>query len=148
MNENDLIQRLASLSTQFDETIRSKELLGVSRPPKGARQDSEAPISAIALSGEIERATPSYPYVAPIVVVCEHSGFGGAQWRTSNGWLYVGDGWNDRISSIIVVSGKWRFYEHSNYGGASWELGPGYYANLSTVNIPNDTISSFKPISW
>ncbi len=148
MDENTLIQKLASLSTQFDETTRAKELLGVSRPPKGARLDSEAPTSAIALSGGVERATPSNPYVAPIVVVCEHGGFGGAQWRTSNGWLYVGDGWNDRISSIIVVSGTWRFYEHSNYGGASWELGPGYYPNLGTVNIPNDTISSFRPISW
>ena len=52
-------------------------------------------------------------------------------------------GWNDRISSIKVISGTWRFWEHVNMSGRSWVLGPGYYAH--PTQFPNDTISSFEP---
>jgi hypothetical protein len=84
----------------------------------------------------------------PEVVVCEHIDFGGAEWRTNLGWSYVGDFWNDKISSIIVVSGTWRFYEHANLGGQFWDLGPGYYHWVEEVGIPNDIISSFQPIGF
>lgn len=143
MSELQTSEQIAALTTHIEDITRYDELKGSSRVPKGARPDSAAAPSPAATL-----ATPSNPYVAPLVIVCEHTGFGGAQWISSNGWTYVGDWWNDRISSIIVVSGRWRFYEAGNYGGASWELGPGYYSNLAAVNIPNDVISSFRPVAW
>lgn len=86
--------------------------------------------------------------IFPEVVVYEHANYGGAEWRTNLNHSYVGDWWNDKISSIIVVSGTWRFFEHINYGGAFWDLGPGYYSWVEAANIPNDMISSFLVLSW
>jgi hypothetical protein len=85
----------------------------------------------------------------PEIEVFEHANFGGRSWRTNLNYTYVGDWWNDRISSIIIVRGRWRFYQHSNYNGAYWDLsGPAYYPWVEAANIPNDIISSFRFIGW
>lgn len=85
--------------------------------------------------------------VLPEVTVFEHRDFQGDSWRTTFGYSYVGDDWNDKISSIIVHSGYFEFYEHTNYGAENWgpvRLGPGQYAFVGDVGIWNDTISSWK----
>jgi hypothetical protein len=132
---------LGAVVARVDESLRYGGLSGFAQAPAGSRPDAAPPQGTPGM-------TPAAPGVAPICVVCEHGGFGGAQWWSANGWLYVGDWWNDRISSIIVVSGRWRFYEHRDYTGAQWDLAPGYYPDLAAVNIPNDSVSSFKPIAW
>ncbi len=80
------------------------------------------------------------------VVVYEHIDFGGDKLDTKFDKSYVGASWNDKISSIKVKSGTWRFYEHANYEGRYWDLGPGDYSWVEDVGIPNDLISSFKRI--
>ena len=60
----------------------------------------------------------------------------------------MGEWWNDRISSIVVVAGYWRFYELGRYEGRYWELGPGYYRFVEDAGIPNNIISSFQAIGW
>ncbi|WP_292373485.1 beta/gamma crystallin family protein [Methanosarcina sp. UBA411] len=55
-------------------------------------------------------------------------------------------GLNDKISSIKVMSGTWRFYEYPNYGGRYWDLGPGEYSSVGSAGIPDNLISSFKQI--
>lgn len=70
---------------------------------------------------------------------------GGWSYRTSLRVSYIGDDWNDQISSIIVHSGTWRFYEDVNFGGDYIEFREGYH------NLParwNDRITSYEPISW
>jgi len=87
----------------------------------------------------------------PEIVVFQDIDFGGDEWRTNLDYTYVGSSWNDEISSIIVVSGTWQFYENASYGGAfSRALGPGYYPFVEDdfVNIANDSISSFKVVSF
>jgi hypothetical protein len=84
----------------------------------------------------------------PEVVFYEHIDFGGVEVRTNLNWYFVGSFWNDKISSIIVVSGTWRFYEHWHYEGRFWDLRPGYYRWVEAVGIPNDIISSFQAISF
>jgi hypothetical protein len=84
----------------------------------------------------------------PEVVIYEHINFGGAERRTNLNWSYVGDFWNDRISSIIVVSGTWRFYQHANYQGAYWDLPQGWYSWVEANLIPNDFLSSFQIIEF
>lgn len=79
----------------------------------------------------------------PEIIIYEHINFGGRWARTNLNWYYVGRFWNDRISSIIVVSGTWRFYEHWHYEGRYFTRGPGYYSRLPM----NDVISSFKVLS-
>ncbi|WP_414584744.1 beta/gamma crystallin-related protein [Scytonema sp. PCC 10023] len=59
---------------------------------------------------------------------------------------HVGGFWNDKISSIRIMGGRWQFFEHANFGGNSWELGIGEYPNVANVGIPHDSISSFRVI--
>jgi hypothetical protein len=82
----------------------------------------------------------------PEIVIYEHIDFAEANERTNLNWYYVGDYWNDKISSIVIASGVWQFFQHWHYEGASWVLGPGYYRWVESANIPNDIISSFKCI--
>ena len=92
---------------------------------------------------EIVTAAPRMPEV----VVYDHAGFRGAYARTNLSFLYVGDFWNDRISSLIIVSGVWRFYRDEYYKGDHWDLGPGFYECFFKEKGPDDVISSFKAIA-
>ncbi|HEX5904707.1 MAG TPA: beta/gamma crystallin-related protein [Candidatus Nitrosocosmicus sp.] len=84
----------------------------------------------------------------PEIVVYEHVNYSGAEWRINFITSNVGSFWNDKISSIIVISGTWEFFEHINYGGRVWVLTPGYYISVSNFGIPHDVISSFRVRSW
>jgi len=59
-------------------------------------------------------------------------------------YSYVGDFWNDKISSIKVYSGTWEFFEHANFQGRSFQLTPGEYPWVTSTW--NDMISSFKQV--
>jgi hypothetical protein len=83
----------------------------------------------------------------PELVVFDHIGFKGAYARTNLSFHFIGDFWNDRISSLIVVGGVWRFYRDEYYKGPSWDLGPGYYESFFTEKGPDDVVSSFQAIA-
>jgi hypothetical protein len=83
----------------------------------------------------------------PELIIYDHIGFGGAYARTHLSFHYVGDFWNDRISSLIVVSGVWRFHRDEYYKGDHWDLGPGYYESFFTEKGPDDVVSSFQAIA-
>lgn len=82
----------------------------------------------------------------PEIIIFDHVGFKGAMARTNLSFHYLGKFWNDRISSVIVVSGIWRFYRDAHYGGDYWDLGPGYYECFFTSKGPDDVVSSFQAI--
>jgi hypothetical protein len=84
----------------------------------------------------------------PEIVIYEHINYGGAEKRTNLNYTYVGDWWNDKVSSIVVVSGTWRFYLNANYQGPYWDLSQGWYNWVENVKIPNDVISSFQVIAY
>lgn len=62
-------------------------------------------------------------------------------------------GMNDRVSSIIVRSGRWEVCTDSNFGGYCSVLGPGEYAQLreplhdriSSARVVAPTVSSLEP---
>ncbi len=83
----------------------------------------------------------------PELVVYDHMGFKGAYARTNLSFHHLGKFWNDRISSLIVVSGVWRFYRDDFYKGDHWDLGPGFYECFFTDKGPDDVVSSFQAIS-
>lgn len=60
-------------------------------------------------------------------------------------YSYIGDFWNDKISSIKIYSGTWEFFEHDNFQGRSFRLGPGEYPIIN--DGANDTITSFKKVA-
>lgn len=94
-------------------------------------------------------------YLLPTCIVFKDSGFNqfgqGAVMSFPPGWgySYVGDDWNDSISSVIVLSGTWMFFENGGFGGASATVGPGWYQFVEDpqFNMQNDTISSIACIS-
>jgi hypothetical protein len=83
----------------------------------------------------------------PELIIYDHIGFKGACTRTNLSFHFLGDFWNDRISSLIVVSGVWRFYRDEYYKGDHWDLGPGFYESFFTAAGPDDVVSSFQAIS-
>ena len=83
----------------------------------------------------------------PELIIYDGTGFKGAYARTNLSFHYLGDYWNDRISSIIVVSGVWRFYRDEYYKGDHWDLGPGFYECFFTEGGPDDVVSSFQAIA-
>ena len=69
---------------------------------------------------------------------------GAASGALDQDFSYVGDVWNDKISSIKVYSGTWEFFEHRDFQGRSFRLTPGAYSWVT--NAWNDMISSFKQV--
>jgi hypothetical protein len=97
--------------------------------------------------GKEEIAPSTEAMRLPELVIYDHACFGGAYARTNLSFLYIGDFWDDRVSSIVVVSGIWRFYRDEYYKGPHWDLGPGYYESFFTEKGPDDVVSSFKCIA-
>jgi len=88
-------------------------------------------------------------YILPGMTVYQDANFVNTDYWSFNvppgwGWSYVGDDWNDKISSVVITSGTWQFFEHAGFAGASTIVGPGYYKFVEDpqFNMQNDTISS------
>ncbi len=106
------------------------------------------PLSYHACAAQMMTDKPAEGLVRlPEVVIYDHAGFKGAYARTNLSFHFLGDYWNDRISSLIVVSGVWRFYRDDYYKGDHWDLGPGFYECFFTDAGPDDVVSSFQAIS-
>jgi hypothetical protein len=75
-------------------------------------------------------------------VVYWDANFGGESMRSQGDISYVGNHWNDQISSIRVLSGFWEFYWDADYRGEVLRLGPGNYPYVG--DHWNDQISSFR----
>ncbi len=101
-----------------------------------------------ACAAEMQHAQPTEGnFRLPEVVIYDHAGFKGTYARTNLSFHFLGDYWNDRISSLIVVSGIWRFHRDEYYKGDHWDLGPGFYECFWTDAGPDDVVSSFQAIS-
>jgi hypothetical protein len=52
---------------------------------------------------------------------------------------------NNKVSSFVIVKGRWRFYSGRDYNGdRSKRLGPGLYPNIEAVGIDNNKLSSLR----
>jgi hypothetical protein len=102
--------------------------------------------SVAAIAGGERMGTPTNMPPLPELIIYDHVGFKGAYARTNLSFHYLGDFWNDRISSVIIVNGVWRFYRDEYYKGDHWDLGPGFYESFFTEKGPDDVVSSFQAI--
>lgn len=66
--------------------------------------------------------------------------------QTNSDTPNVGNDVNDRVTSIVINEGTWRFFTDSQYRGVSADLSPGRYPNIGLGTIPNDSITSFRRI--
>jgi hypothetical protein len=91
------------------------------------------------------------------VLLFEDADFGGRFKDVRNGDpdLTATDGgfFNDRVSSLVVLSGNWAFYRDVRFGvpylhaGKPVVLGPGLYRLVGDVGIQNDDLSSLKAVT-
>jgi uncharacterized protein YcfJ len=80
------------------------------------------------------------------VTFYENSDFQGRTFNTEQRVDNFSDsGFNDRASSVIVLSRRWEVCEHSKFEGQCVVLRPGRYASLAAMGI-NDRISSVRPL--
>ncbi len=92
-----------------------------------------------------KRSADSQPTHVPEIIFFKDV-FKGDSWRTVFNSSWVGDDWNDRISSCVVVSGSWTLYQHRDYGGESVTIGLGYKDFTGTEW--DNRISSFAADDW
>jgi hypothetical protein len=58
------------------------------------------------------------------------------------------DNWNNSISSMIILSGTWEFFDGQNLEGkAMAKLGPGRYTDVTQHGIKDNSISSIRLVS-
>ena len=93
--------------------------------------------------GMFER--PANLDILPEIVAYEDLNYDGFSLRTNLNHRRLSRQLNDRISSIIVVRGTWRFYRDPDYKGDFWDLTVGYYPRIGSVS---DVISSFQCIGY
>ncbi|CAN5897548.1 hypothetical protein BH11PSE8_BH11PSE8_12720 [soil metagenome] len=77
------------------------------------------------------------------VQLYEHSDYNGRSITSDGSRDLVRQGFNDRVSSIVIRSGRWEFCSDADFRGTCVTLGPGSYADLRQMNL-NDEISSFR----
>src|SRR5713226_7795137 len=83
------------------------------------------------------------------VILFEHIDFRGAHKHVfrAEGNLNAADDsfFNDKVSSIAVLSGNWKFCKNANFGGPYPPvLGPGLYPWVGNVGVQNDDMSSLE----
>ena len=89
---------------------------------------------------ELQTSNPAtYFPTVPELVVYEGENFAGHSIRTNLGYRTLPSELNNKISSAIIVSGKWSFCLDDHFENCI-VLIPGYYANLSEMHI-NDSVS-------
>jgi hypothetical protein len=53
--------------------------------------------------------------------------------------------WGNSISSMVIVSGHWEFFDEENFKGTRiTELGPGVYLHVKEHGIKDNSISSIR----
>jgi hypothetical protein len=55
--------------------------------------------------------------------------------------------WGNSISSMVILSGHWEFFDEENFKGTKTELGPGVYLNFKERPIKDNSISSIRLVS-
>jgi Beta/Gamma crystallin len=85
------------------------------------------------------------------IILFEHANFHGAHKHVFKAEpdLNAADDnfFNDRVSSIAVLSARWAFFRNANFNGQYAQiLGPGLYSFVGNVDIQNDDMSSMKPM--
>jgi len=78
------------------------------------------------------------------MIVYSDENYRGPSRQFYSGTPFVGDYWNDRISSVQIISGVWAFFWDAGFEGERFEAGPGGYRYVG--DHWNDQISSFRCI--
>jgi hypothetical protein len=93
-----------------------------------------------AIAGE---ALPS-PGTMPQIVAFDNEHFLGDHIHLFGNMGDLGK-WGNSISSLIILSGTWEFFDDENFTGTRMgTLGPGSYADVTKHGLKNNSISSVR----
>jgi hypothetical protein len=93
-----------------------------------------------AMAGE---AAPS-PGPAPQMVAFDKADFLGDHLHIFGNMKDLGQ-WGNSISSMVILSGTWEFFDDENFTGTSMgTLGPGTYADVTKHGLKHNSISSVR----
>jgi hypothetical protein len=94
----------------------------------------------LATAGEAMRASGATPQI----IAFDHEEFLGDHMHMFGNMRDLGK-WGNSISSLIILSGTWEFFDDENFKGTSLgTLGPGMYANVTAKGLKNNSISSVR----
>jgi hypothetical protein len=83
----------------------------------------------------------------PQVLVFDNEGLLGDHYHVFGNTPDLGK-WGNSISSIVILSGRWEFFDEEDFKGTRMaELGPGTYLNLKDHGIKDNSISSIRMAS-
>lgn len=96
------------------------------------------------ISGALLAAAQTASAVAQEIIVYEHGNYQGRSMRVTGDVPNLDRrGFNDRASSIRIVSGTWEFCQHAHYGGSCFVAD----SSRSSLGGFNDHMSSIRLIS-
>ena len=52
--------------------------------------------------------------------------------------------WGNSISSMVIVAGRWEFFDEEKFQGTKGELGPGVYLHVKDHGVKDNSISSIR----
>ena len=55
--------------------------------------------------------------------------------------------WGNSISSMVILAGRWEFFDEEKFQGTKVELGPGIYLHVKDHGIKDNSVSSLRLVS-
>jgi hypothetical protein len=55
--------------------------------------------------------------------------------------------WGNSISSMVILAGRWEFFDEEKLQGTKVELGPGVYLHVKDRGLKDNSISSIRLVS-
>jgi hypothetical protein len=96
-----------------------------------------------ATAGETTRSSGDIPQI----IVFDNEDFLGDHSHIFGNMRDLGK-WGNSISSLIILSGTWEFFDDEDFKGASMgKLGPGVYSNIANKGLKDNSISSVRLVS-
>lgn len=97
-----------------------------------------------ATAGEATRP----PSDMPQIIVFDNENFLGDHSHVFGDMKDLGK-WGNSISSMIILSGTWEFFDDEDFKGTKMGsgLGPGMYPNVADKGLKNNSISSVRLVS-
>jgi hypothetical protein len=93
-----------------------------------------------ATAGEAGRASGDMPQI----IAYDNEDFLGDHMHIFGDMRDLGK-WGNSISSLVILSGTWEFFDDEGFTGTSMgTLGPGMYANVADKGLKNNSISSVR----
>ena len=97
---------------------------------------------AVAQQTPPQRVTPQ-PGELPQIVAYDNEGLLGDHIHIFGNTPDLGK-WNNSISSMVIVSGHWEFFDEEDFKGTKHELGPGVYLKVQERGMKDNSISSIR----